>query len=208
MPDLVTLEGRYVLLKPLSLNHISDLVRAATQSRVTYHLTGVPSDESGMRRYVDTALSDRDSGTCLPFATIDRATGRVVGSTRFGNIEFWDWSVGNPHQRGEHLPDVVEIGWTWLAPDAQGTGINTEAKLLMLTHAFESWLVHRVCLRTDRRNERSRAAIERLGAQFDGVVRAVQIAYDDTIRDMAVYSILDTEWPELKTRLAGLLRHP
>ena len=208
MPDLVPLEGRYVLLEPLSLNHIPDLVRAATQSRVTYHLTGVPSDESGMRRYVGTALSGRDSGTCLPFATFDRATGRVVGSTRFGNIEFWDWPVGNPHQRGEHLPDVVEIGWTWLAPDAQRTGINTEAKLLMLTHAFESWLVHRVCLRADRRNERSRAAIERLGAQFDGVVRAVQIAYDGTIRDMAVYSILDTEWPELKTRLAGLLRHP
>ena len=106
------------------------------------------------------------------------------------------------------MPDVVEIGWTWLAPDAQRTGINTEAKLLMLTHAFESWLVHRVCLRADRRNERSRAAIQRLGAQFDGVVRAVQIAYDGTVRDMAVYSILDSEWPEIRGRLEGLLRHP
>ena len=206
MPDVVTLEGRHVLLEPLSLDHVPDLVRAATHSRVTYHLTGVPDDERGMRQYVETALSGRDLGTTLPFATIDRATGEVVGSTRFGNIEFWNWPVGNPHQRGGHLPDVVEIGWTWLAPDAQRTGINTEAKLLMLTHAFESWLVHRVCLRTDRRNERSRAAIQRLGAQFDGVVRAVQIAYDGTVRDMAVYSIMDREWPETKARLTGLLR--
>ena len=145
-------------------------------------------------------------GNMFPFATIDRATGRVVGSTRFGNIESWNWPVGNPHQRGEHLPDVVEIGWTWLAPDAQRTGINAEAKLLMLTHAFESWMVHRVSFRTDRRNERSRVAVERLGARFDGMVRAAQIAYDGTIRDSAVYSILDSEWPEVKERIEGRLR--
>ena len=142
LPDVVTLEGRYVLLEPLSLDHIPDLVRAATHSRATYHLTGVPDDEPGMQQYVETALSGRDMGAMLPFATIDRATGEVVGSTRFGNIEFWNWPVGNPNQRGEHLPDVVEIGWTWLAPHAQRTGINIEAKLLMLTHAFESWMVH------------------------------------------------------------------
>jgi RimJ/RimL family protein N-acetyltransferase len=204
--DLVTLEGRCVLLEPLSLDHVPDLLRAATQSRATYDLTDVPSDEADMRRYVDKALSGRDSGNMFPFATIDRATGRVVGSTRFGNIESWNWPVGNPHQRGEHLPDVVEIGWTWLAPDAQRTGINAEAKLLMLTHAFESWMVHRVSFRTDRRNERSRVAVERLGARFDGVVRAAQIAYDGTIRDSAVYSILDSEWPEVKERIEGRLR--
>ena len=142
----------------------------------------------------------------MPFATIDRETKRVVGSTRFGNIESWDWSVGSPHQRGAHLPDVVEIGWTWLAPDAQRTGINTEAKLLMLTLAFESWRVHRVSLRTDARNERSRVAIARLGAQFDGVIRVEKVAYDGAVRDTAYYSILDSEWPAAKDKLAARLR--
>ena len=206
MLDIVTLEGRYVRLEPLSLEHVPALVQAATQSRASYDLTDVPSDEPAMRRYVDTALSGRELGRVLPFTTIDRATGNVVGSTRFGNIEFWNWPAGNPHQRGKRLPDVTEIGWTWLAPDAQRTGINTEAKLLMLTHAFESWMVHRVSFRTDSRNERSRAAIERLGARFDGVVRAVSVAYDGAVRDSAIYSILDSEWPEVKVRLAGLLR--
>ena len=206
MLDLVTLEGRYVRLEPLTIDHVPAFVQAATQSRATYDLTDVPADEPGMRRYVDTGLSLREAAKALPFTTIARATGNVVGSTRFGNIEFWNWPAGNPHQRGERLPDVVEIGWTWLAPEAQRTGINTEAKLLMLTHAFESWMVHRVSFRTDSRNERSRAAIERLGARCDGVVRAVSIAYDGAIRDSAIYSILDSEWPQVKDRLAGLLR--
>ena len=204
--DLVTFEGRHVRLEPLSVDHVPALAQAATQSRATYDLTDVPSDEAGMRRYVDRALSGREQGSVLPFATIDRVTGKVVGSTRFGNIEFWNWPAGNPHQRGECLPDVVEIGWTWLALEAQRTGINTEAKLLMLAHAFETWMVHRVSFRTDSRNERSRRAIERLGARFDGVVRAASIAYDGAIRDSAVYSILDSEWPEVKERLEGLLR--
>ena len=206
MLDLVILEGRYVRLEPLTIDHVPALVQAATQSRATYDLTDVPSDEPSMRRYVNTALSLRDAAKALPFTTIARATGNVVGSTRFGNIEFWNWPAGNPHQRGERLPDVVEIGWTWLSPEAQRTAINTEAKLLMLTHAFETWMVHRVSFRTDSRNERSRAAIERLGARFDGVVRAVSIAYDGAIRDSAIYSILDSEWPQVKDRLAGLLR--
>ena len=124
MLDLVTLEGRYVRLEPMSIDHVPALVRAATQSRATYDLTDVPSDEPRMRRYVDTALSLRDAAKTLPFTTIARATGNVVGSTRFGNIEFWNWPTENPHQRGERLPDVVEIGWTWLSPDAQRTGIQ------------------------------------------------------------------------------------
>ncbi len=206
MLEVVTLEGVYVLLDPLSLDHIPDLVQAANQSWETFALTDVPANEPAMRRYVEAALAGRDSGTMLPFATIDRKTKRVVGSTRFGNVEFWNWPVANPHQRGTHLPDVVEIGWTWLAPDAQRTGINTEAKLLMLTLAFESWLVHRVSFRTDARNERSRVAIVRLGAQLDGVIRADKVAYDGAIRDTAVYSILDSEWPAAKNKLAALLR--
>jgi RimJ/RimL family protein N-acetyltransferase len=100
----------------------------------------------------------------------------------------------------------VEIGGTWLAPSAQRTAINTEAKLLMLTHAFETWRVHRVSLKTDARNARSRAAILRLGARFDGVVRATRVAADHAIRDDAMYSILDAEWPAVKAALAARLR--
>ena len=206
MLDLVTLEGRRVLLESLSLDHIPDLVQAANQSRETYTFTNVPADAASMGRYVETALAGRDSGIMLPFATIDREAERVVGSTRFLNVEFWNWPVGNPQQRGKNLPDVVEIGATWLASDAQRTGINTEAKLLMLTLAFETWLVHRVSLQTDARNERSRVAIERLGAQLDGVIRAARIAFDGTVRDSAVYSILDSEWPVVKVQLEALSR--
>jgi RimJ/RimL family protein N-acetyltransferase len=203
MLDRITLQGRHVLLEPFSLDHIPGLVQAANQSRETYSFTNVPAD---MRLYVETALAGRESGTLLPFATINRNTERVVGSTRFLNVEFWNWPVGNPLQRGKQLPDVVEIGATWLARDAQRTGINTEAKLLMLTLAFESWLVHRVSLQTDARNERSRSAIERLGAHFDGVKRADRVGFDGAVRDSAVFSILDAEWPEVKAQLEAILR--
>ena len=142
----------------------------------------------------------------MPFATVDQTTRRIVGSTRFGNIEYWSWPAGNPNQRGEDLPDAVEIGWTWLSADAQRTGIKTEAKLLMLTHAFEGWRVHRVWLMTDPRNTPSREAILRLGARFDGVLRAHTVGADGTVRDSAAYSIVDGEWPGLKERLQSRLR--
>ena len=206
MLEPVTLQGRHVRLEPLSLDHVLGLVQAANQSRETFTLTTVPADSAAMRLYVETALAGRDSGTMLPFATIDQETERVAGSTRFLNVQFWDWPAGNTGQRGKQLPDVVEIGATWLGPDAQRTGINTEAKLLMLTHAFESWLVHRVSLQTDARNERSRNAIERLGAQLDGVIRGDRVATDGTIRDSAVFSILDSEWLAVKDQLAARLR--
>lgn len=173
---------------------------------MTFTLTSVAADEPAMRRYVESALADRDAGRALPFAIVDRRADRVVGSTRFGNIEFWPWPPGNPHQRGEDLPDVVEIGWTWLAPEVQRTGINTEAKLLMLTQAFERWRVHRVSLMTHARNTRSRNAILRLGARFDGVLRAARMAADGGIRDTAAYSILAQEWPEVKEGLLARLR--
>ncbi len=204
--DVVALHGEHVRLEPLSLSHVPHLCEAANRSRETYVFTDVPASELAMRRYVELALADRDSGTMLPFATIETTTGRVVGSTRFGNIRFWDWPVGSPRQRGEHLPDVCEIGWTWLAPEAQRTGINTEAKLLMLTLAFETWLVHCVSFRTDARNSRSRAGIERLGARLDGVLRTDKVASDGAIRDSARYSILDSEWPAIKQTLAARLR--
>ena len=202
----VTLEGRHVRLEPLTLHHAEGLLAVTGGPRETYGFTTVPASEEEMRRYIGTALADQEAGRALPFATVDRARGRVVGTTRFGNIEFWNWPAGHPLQRGPDVPDVVEIGWTWLAADAQRTAINTEAKLLMLGHAFERWRVHRVSLMTDARNARSRAAIERLGARFDGVVRAQRMAADGGIRDTACFSILEREWPEVRERLAGRLR--
>ena len=201
----VTLEGRVVRLEPLAPGHMKPLLAAASGPRDTYGFTSVPANEAEIEAWAKTAFADRDGDRAMPFATVQRATGRVVGATRFGNIEFWPWPPGNPHQRGEHLPDVVEIGWTWLAADAQRTAVNTEAKLLMLTHAFETWRVHAVRLQTDSRNERSRNAIMRIGAKFDGVVRVSRVASDGIIRDTAVFSITEAEWPEARARLQARL---
>ncbi len=206
MPAPVTLEGRYVRLEPLTLGHVPALAKVGAGPRESFAFILVPADEPATRAYVEAALREQRDGRALPFATVERATGHVVGSTRFGNVEFWAWPAGNPNQRGADLPDVVEIGWSWLAPDVQRSGINTEAKLLMLTHAFETWRVHRVSLVTDARNARSREAILRLGARFDGVLRAARIGADGAVRDSACYSIRDAEWPEVKRGLAARLR--
>ena len=182
------------------------LVEAARGPRETYAFTTVPDTEAAMTAYVQEALRMHAEGRALPFATVDRKAARVVGSTRFGNVEFWTWPEGNAHQRGIDRPDAVEIGATWLAAAAQRTAINTEAKLLMLTHAFEAWRVHRVSLMTDARNQRSRNAILRIGAKFDGVIRAQRVAVDGVIRDTAAFSILEAEWPEVKAALRARLR--
>jgi len=202
----VVLEGRYVRLEPLGLHHVEPLLAAATGSRATFGYTFVPDSRAAMVQYVRSALDARAAGTALPFAVVQPATGLVKGSTRFVHVEFWPWPDGNPHQRGAHLPDVVEIGWTWYAPDVQRSGLNTEAKQLLLTHAFETWRVHCVRLQTDARNDRSRQAILRLGAAFDGVIRGQRLAADGAVRHTAVYSILDAEWPAVKARLQSLLR--
>jgi RimJ/RimL family protein N-acetyltransferase len=204
--DPIALEGRHVRLEPLAMTHGPGLLAAASGPRDTFAFTTVPADRDQMERYIAGLLRAHAAGTALPFATVDRANGQVVGATRFLNAEFWDWPAGSPYQRGAQVPDVVEIGGTWLAQGAQRTAINTEAKLLMLTHAFETWRVHRVSLVTDARNERSRTAILRLGARFDGVLRAVRVASDFTIRDTAAYSILEREWPAVKAGLAARLR--
>ncbi len=148
------------------------------------------------------ALAQRARGEALPFTTFSTATGEVVGSTRFGNLERWGPASD---ARSGATPDAVEIGWTWLAPRAQRRPINTEAKLLMLRFAFERWKVKRVTLETDARNAQSRAAIERLGVRLDGVLRAHMPASDGGVRDSAVYSILAAEWPEVRTRLEARL---
>ena len=201
----VVLEGRHVRLEPLGVGHARDLLAAASGPRETYGFTTVPPDEPSMVGYIEAALRDQEAARALPFAIVAKATGRVVGSTRFGNIEFWAWPPGNLNQRGEDRPDVAEIGWTWLAASAQRTPINTEAKLLMLAHAFEAWRVHRVSFMTDARNERSRRAILRLGACFDGVLRTARPASDGGIRDTAAFSILEDEWPAVKTQLQSRL---
>lgn len=203
--DPLVLEGPHVRLEPLTLAHAPALAAAAYGPRDTYGFTVVPGGPDEARRYIDSALADQAAGRALPFATVARASGEVVGSTRFGNIEFWPWPAGNVLQRGPERPDVVEIGWTWLAAAAQRTPINTEAKLLMLTHAFETWRVHAVKLNTDARNARSRTAIERIGARFDGVLRAHRPASDGGIRDTAAFSLLEAEWPAAKSHLLARL---
>ena len=199
----LTLEGTHVRLEPLALAHVPALAGAASGPRGTYALTWVPEGEAAMRRYVEEALALREGGAAVPFATVQRATGRVIGSTRFFNFEYFRWPDGA--RAAPQPPDAVEIGWTWLAADAQRTAANTDAKLLMLTHAFESWRVLRVNLRTDARNARSRAAIERLGARLDGILRAHLPAADGGMRDTATYSLLASEWPAAKARLSARL---
>jgi RimJ/RimL family protein N-acetyltransferase len=196
----VTLSGKRVRLVPLAPEHAPGLLAAAAGDRSTFAYTWVPDGDDEVRRYLAKALADQAAGTALPFATTRASDGEVLGSTRFMNAERWEWP------RSGAYPDAVEIGSTWLTASAQRTPINTEAKLLMLTHAFEVWNVLRVTLKTDARNVRSRNAILRLGAQFDGVLRAHMPAYDIAEpRDSAYYSILASEWPDVRDRLTEAL---
>jgi len=145
-----------------------------------------------------------EGGTAVPFVIVRAEDNAIIGSTRFWNIEFWNWPQGHP-RCGREQPDACEIGYTWLTPCAIRTGVNTEAKYLMLHHAFEEWGVLRVCLHTDLRNLRSQAAIERLGAKKEGVLRAHRLAADSTPRDSVRYSIVAAEWPEVRSRLLHFL---
>ena len=153
-----------------------------------------------MAQYVDVAIAWREAGTALPFATVRVADDTVIGSTRFFLIERWSWPDGHPGSRRAG-PDGCEIGYTWLTPAAIRTAANTEAKLLMLAHAFDTWDVHRVCFHTDARNERSRNALLGIGAKFEGVLRAHRLASDLRPRDSARYSITAAEWPGVREQL-------
>jgi RimJ/RimL family protein N-acetyltransferase len=195
-PAPVVLGGRHVRLEPLTPAHAPALAAAAAEDRSTFGFTPVPDGDSAAAAYVAGLLADADRGLVLPFATL-LPDGDVVGGTRFLGLEYWQ--LGDPRPPG--VPVVAEIGGTWLAPRAQRTAVNTEAKLLMLTHAFETWQVLRVSLKTDARNARSRAAIERLGARFDGILRAHSPAADGGLRDTAFFSILRMEWPQVRDRL-------
>jgi RimJ/RimL family protein N-acetyltransferase len=197
-----TLTGQLVRLEPLGFNHISGLAIAAAADPSLYTWTTVPQGAAAARQYITTAIEARGAGTAVPFATVRIADGAVIGSTRFFNLERWAWPEGHA-RHGRPDPDACEIGHTWLAGPAIRTGANTEAKLLMLTHAFEKWGMLRVCLHTDARNLRSRTAIERIGGKFEGILRAHRLAADFTARDSARYSIVATEWPEVKQRLSN-----
>ncbi|WP_405851706.1 GNAT family N-acetyltransferase [Streptomyces sp. NBC_00090] len=196
------MEGAFVRLEPLGHHHAAGLAEAAEENRDSYRFTWVPERES-VGAYIDTQQGRAADGLLAPYAQVDVATGRVVGAT-----SFWD---PRPWPSGEGLC-AVEIGFTWLAASAQGTGVNTEAKYLLFRHAFESWKVARVDLKTDARNAHSRAAIESVGASFEGVLRNSAGSWvpgeDGRLRDTAVFSIVAEEWPErraaLEERLAGI----
>jgi N-acetyltransferase len=191
MQDVPELVGPLVRLEPLAERHIPDLASAAAEDRSSYAFTSVP-DAAGMPGYVRDLLDDPGA---VPFAQVRVADGRAVGATRYLNRRY----AGGP------TPYAVEVGGTWLAASAQGTGLNKAAKLLLLTHAFQSWAVARVDLLTDARNARSRAAIASLGATFEGVLRSWQPSRvpgeDGLLRDSALFSIIASQWPAVRDRL-------
>jgi len=202
--ETLQLTGRHIRLELLQPSHAEGLAAASAIDPPLYKWSPVPQGVDEVKAYIETALLWREAGKALPFAVVRISDGVVIGSTRFFDLDRWAWPQGHT-RRGRREPDVCEIGYTWLSRYGIRTAANTESKLLMLTHAFERWKVLRVCLHTDVRNERSRAAIERIGGKFEGVLRAHRMAADFIARDSARYSIVEQEWPEVKRRLAQFL---
>jgi len=190
----VTLEGRHVRLAPLSLDHMAALCEVGLDEDLWRWTTTQVRTPDEMRRYLETALEEGARGISQPFVTIDNSSGRPVGSTRFGNID-------RANRR-------VEIGWTWIAPAWQRTPVNTEAKYLMLGHAFETLGAIRVELKTDSLNERSRRAILRIGAREEGTFRNHMITHTGRIRHTVYYSIIESEWVAVKASLEEKLSTP
>lgn len=198
--DSLALTGKHVRLEALEARHLDGLVAAAAQDPSLYQWSPIPQGGAQAKAYIETAVASREAGNACPFAIVRVSDGKVVGSTRFFDLERWAWPLGHA-RHGRCEPDTCELGYTWLSREAIRTTANTEAKLLMLTYAFEVWHALRVCLHTDVRNERSRAAIERIGGKFEGILRAHRIAADFIARDSVRYSIVAAEWPEVKRRL-------
>jgi RimJ/RimL family protein N-acetyltransferase len=201
----MTLEGRHVRLEPLGHHHAEALAAASAADPSLYRWSLVPVGRSAVEAYIESALTQRVAGTCLAFATVRRADDVVVGSTRFFGLERWSWPEESPHF-GAHRFDTGEIGYTWLAASAVRTAANTEAKLLMLTHAFEAWRMNSVSFCTDERNERSAEALTRIGAKLEGTLRAHRMAADFVPRNTLRFSIVASEWPEVKRALIHRLR--
>jgi RimJ/RimL family protein N-acetyltransferase len=185
--DVVTLEGRYVRLEPLSKAHVPGLSEVGLDQELWRWITVPVTTPEEMAAYVNTALDERERGVSLPFVLIEKSSGRVIGCTRYGSIE-------RVHHR-------VEIGWTWVATAWQRSAINTEAKYLLLLHAFETLGCVRVELKTDSLNEKSRSAILRIGAKEEGIFRNHMITSSGRLRHTVYFSILDSEWPGVKQRL-------
>jgi RimJ/RimL family protein N-acetyltransferase len=203
--ETLILQGNHVRLEPLEFRHVGGLVAASAGDAEFYRWSPVPQSKAEAEKYIATALASRDAGTAVPFAAVRKTDNAVIGSTRFWNIERWAWPEGHP-SHGRVTPDACEIGYTWFAKSAVRTAANTESKLLMLTHAFEAWQVLRLCFHTDVRNERSRAALARIGAQFEGILRAHRMAADYIPRDSARFAIVAAEWPGVKQRLEQMLQ--
>jgi RimJ/RimL family protein N-acetyltransferase len=188
----VTLEGRHVRLEPLDLAKHWDGLAAIGLEPVLWRFTrAVVRNAADLKRYFDEAVEERERGVALPFVTVHRASGRIAGSTRFG-------SIVREHKR-------VEIGWTWLGVEFQRTVLNTEAKYLMLRHAFETWGCMRVELKTSSTNLKSQAAMRRLGLVEEGLFRKWMFNENGTPRDTMWFSCIDDEWPAMKARLEGML---
>ncbi|MEA2765257.1 MAG: N-acetyltransferase [Gemmatimonadaceae bacterium] len=187
----MVLEGAFVRLEPMALQHHAGLTAVGLDPEIWSRAIAPIRTPEEMRSYMDTALQLQREGTALPFVTVDRSSGRAVGSTRFGNYD-------RANRR-------IEIGWTWLAPAWQRTVTNTEAKYLMLTYAFERLGCVRVELKTDVLNSQSRNAILRIGAKEEGILRKHTLTWTGRYRDSIYYSILDDEWPQVKARLQTLI---
>jgi RimJ/RimL family protein N-acetyltransferase len=187
----VTLEGRHVRLEPLAKAHLAGLAEVGLDEELWRWIPTQVRTAEEMAAYIETALEEQARGVSLPFAIVEKAAGRAIGSTRYGNID-------RTHHR-------VEIGWTWVTRECQRTAVNTEAKYLLLRHAFETLGCIRVELKTDSLNEKSRAAILRIGAQHEGIFRNHMITASGRIRHSAYYSIIDSEWPAVKARLESKL---
>lgn len=195
----LTLYGSSVVLRPLSRGDVPALRAIAAGPRATFEWAMVPSPAE-VAGYVEKALSQVERKAALVFV-ICLPGGEVVGSTRLFDLQRWEWPGGADPRPGQDVLDAAEIGYSWLAEKVQRTAVNSEAKLLLLRHAFETFRCFRVTLKTDERNTRSRRAIERLGAHFDGILRAFQPAADGRPRNTAYYTILDREWPYIQRRL-------
>ena len=189
--DLPSLEGRFVSLEPLLREHHDDLLRAAADGELWRSTVTVVPDQHGMAAYIDKALAEKARGKQEPFVIVHKPSSRIVGSTRYMNIE-------ETHRRRE-------IGTTWLSASVQRTAVNSEAKYLLLRRAFEGHGCIRVEFFTDFLNEQSRTAILRLGAQFEGKLRSHMIMPSGRIRDSMCYSIIASEWPAVRDRLLARL---
>jgi RimJ/RimL family protein N-acetyltransferase len=198
------LAGQYVRLEPLGHIHADGLAAASAADPTLYQWSPVPQGKAAAAAYIDTALALQNAGTANPFVIIRTTNNEIIGSTRFWNIERWAWPPDHP-RHGRAAPDACEIGHTWFTRSAIRTAANTEAKLLMLTHAFETWQALRICFHTDARNQRSRAALERIGAKFEGILRAHRMAADYIPRDSMRFSLIAEEWPAAREMLVQLL---